>query len=101
MSLQKCDKCNTQFKWSKIIKSLFLAYSPIQCNQCGTEHRIIFFSRIILSLLSVLPLWLLGFIILTQLSSSISYTFSIMILSGVFLFLFLLFPFFAKYKSEY
>ncbi|MGE7926063.1 TIGR04104 family putative zinc finger protein [Viridibacillus arvi] len=99
MSLQKCDKCNTQIKWSKIIKSLFLAYRPIQCNQCGTVHRIRFSSRIIFSLLSVLPLWLLGFIILNQLSLSIFYTFSIIILSGVFLFL--LFPFLAKYKSEY
>ncbi|WP_083446210.1 TIGR04104 family putative zinc finger protein [Viridibacillus arvi] len=98
MSLQKCDKCNTQFKWSKIIKSLFLSYRPIQCNQCGTEHRIIFFSRIILSLLSVLPLWLFGFIISPQLSLSISYTFPIIILYVVFLFL--LFPFFSKYKSE-
>ncbi|MFJ5564335.1 TIGR04104 family putative zinc finger protein [Lysinibacillus xylanilyticus] len=99
MSLQKCDKCNTQFKWSKIIKSIFLAYRPIQCNQCGTEHGIIFFSRIILSLLSVLPLCLFGSIISTQLSLSISYTVSIMILYCVFLVL--LFPFFAKYNSEY
>ncbi|OMC89020.1 TIGR04104 family putative zinc finger protein [Viridibacillus sp. FSL H7-0596] len=99
MRLQKCDKCNTQFKWSIIFKSLFLAHRPIQCNQCGTEHRIIFFSRVILSFLSVIPLWIFGFIISTQLSLSISYTFSIMIIYGVFLFLLL--PYFAKYNSEY
>ncbi|MFJ7737677.1 TIGR04104 family putative zinc finger protein [Lysinibacillus sp. NPDC097287] len=98
MSLQKCDQCNTQFKWSTIVSSIFLAHRPIQCNQCDTNHRVTFFSRIILSLLSVVPLWIFGYIIARQLSLSFSYTFSIMIIYSVFMFL--LFPFFVKYNSK-
>ncbi|MGE7768585.1 TIGR04104 family putative zinc finger protein [Peribacillus sp. NPDC096540] len=99
MNLQKCDKCNTQFKWGKISKSLFLAYRPIQCNQCGMKHRITFFSRIIISLLIVPPIWIFSFIISNQLSLSTSYTVSIMIIYSVLISLF--FPFLVKYSFDY
>ncbi len=56
MGLQKCDTCGNRFNWSTIYKSLLIAYRPIKCSQCDTEHRIIFFSRSIVPLLIILPM---------------------------------------------
>ncbi|MGE8082036.1 TIGR04104 family putative zinc finger protein [Peribacillus loiseleuriae] len=99
MNLQKCDKCNTQFKWSKIYKSSFLAYR-LQCSQCGTKHKITFLSRIIISLLIGLPLWIFGITtILDGLSVSNFYIFSVVIIYPVLISL--SFPFLMKYRSDY
>lgn len=95
--MQKCEKCNNQFSWSQIYKSLGL-YRPIQCKQCNTPHRITFASRIILSLLVVAPVWVFGFMKPTQLSLSTSNTVSIMIL--YFILISLCFPLIVKYNSD-
>jgi CXXC-20-CXXC protein len=56
MGLQKCETCGNRFKWSTIYKSLLIAYRPIKCSECNTEHLIIFFSRSIVPLLIILPM---------------------------------------------
>ena len=56
MGLQTCDTCGNRFNWSTIYKSLLIAYRPIKCSECNTVHQIMFSSRIIASLLIVLPM---------------------------------------------
>ncbi|QFF98650.1 hypothetical protein PB01_07280 [Psychrobacillus glaciei] len=70
MELKKCEKCNTQFSWGKIYKSLMIAYQPIVCSQCNTSHKIAFSSRVTVSITIVLPLMIFLFLISRQLSLS-------------------------------
>ncbi|MFJ5770113.1 TIGR04104 family putative zinc finger protein [Psychrobacillus sp. NPDC093180] len=98
MGLQNCEICKSQFKWSKIYKSLCAAYRPIQCSQCELNHRITFSSRILLALLTVLPIMIFGSYFLNKWSLSISYIALIMIIYGMFLSVF--FPYLVKYSSD-
>lgn len=98
MGVQKCEKCHSLFSWSKIFKSLWLGYRPVQCRQCGVKHRISFFSRILLSLLTVIPMFLFGSTLINKWSLSIPYIVSLMIIYGVLLSA--LFPYLAKYNSN-
>lgn len=53
--MQRCNNCNLPFKWSGIYKSVMWLYKPIQCEKCGTDYKISFPSRFIVSFL-VLPI---------------------------------------------
>lgn len=100
MHIQKCDKCNTQFKWGTVYKSLMCGYKPILCNECGTNHKIIFTSRIKVSLLSIVPLIILGYLMLSfHFFSPIILLIIIMVVFAVLLTL--LDPFVAKYNSDF
>lgn len=97
MKLKKCEKCNAQFSWSKIYKSLMIAYQPIVCSQCNTSHTIAFSSRIKVSIVMVLPLSIFLFLIPEQLYLS---TFAIVSsLVIYFALISLIFPFIVKYNS--
>ncbi|WP_375220389.1 TIGR04104 family putative zinc finger protein [Psychrobacillus sp. PGGUH221] len=61
MSLQKCDSCNTNFKWKVIYLSLIKGYKPIQCSKCSTEHKITFTSRLIVVGLTILPMLIFAY----------------------------------------
>ena len=61
MGLQKCDKCKSQFKWSKILKSLWKGYKPIQCDNCSSEHKLTFPSRFTVISLTMLPFFIFYF----------------------------------------
>ncbi|KOO51528.1 TIGR04104 family putative zinc finger protein [Viridibacillus arvi] len=98
MWLQNCEKCKFQFNWSKIFKSIWAAYRPIQCSQCGTKHRITFTSRTLISLLTIPPMMIFGSSLLNKWSLSISYTVLIMIIYGVLLSV--VFPYLVKYSSD-
>ena len=97
--MQECTHCQTPFKWSTVYKSLWFAYSPIHCNNCGAKHRITFTSRIIATImLVVLPLaWI-------NLSLN-KLTFDATISISLFIFLYILVsvfsPFLVHYKSSY
>ncbi|WP_445661453.1 TIGR04104 family putative zinc finger protein [Bacillus sp. FSL K6-3431] len=97
--MQKCDKCKTKFKWKQLLISLYLAYKPIQCRQCGTWHKIAFSSRIVVSLLTVLPLWILGLFLLNKISLSMLTTGLALIIFSSLLSLFL--PILMRYSSKY
>ena len=96
--MQKCDKCNAQFKWKPIYKSLCLAYKPIQCSQCGTRHRIATSSRVLVSLLTVPPLIIFGFYISSNFSLTSFYIAALMITLGVIISVFL--PFLLRYDAD-
>ena len=95
MNLQKCDKCNAQFKWTEIYRSLWLVYRPIRCNKCGTKHKIVFSSRILLSFLSVVPM-----VVFDLFVSKFTIFFTIMINIIFIVLLSLFLPFFVKYTSD-
>ncbi|WP_391121587.1 TIGR04104 family putative zinc finger protein [Psychrobacillus sp. L3] len=94
MNLKKCD---TQFSWSKIYKSLMIAYQPIVCSQCNTSHKIAFSSRIMVSIVIVLPLTIFLFLIPEQLYLSTFATVSSLVI--YFALVSSLFPFLVKYNS--
>ncbi|WP_427138832.1 TIGR04104 family putative zinc finger protein [Psychrobacillus psychrodurans] len=59
--MQKCEKCNTHFSWSKIYESFWLNYKPINCNECDTTHKITTPSRIIFVSLTIFPMLSFGY----------------------------------------
>jgi len=98
MGLQKCTKCSNRFTWSTIYKSLLLGYKPIKCSDCNTELRITFFSRIIASILTVLPIYLIGVYLANTIYFSIPAIFFVIILSGILISF--IFPFLMKYRAS-
>ncbi|MCA1057660.1 hypothetical protein LCL96_01855 [Rossellomorea aquimaris] len=53
--MQKCDKCNTQFSWSEIFKSYIWIYTPIECRNCGTVHKITLLGRLTFVSYTIVP----------------------------------------------
>ncbi|MGH2317434.1 TIGR04104 family putative zinc finger protein [Planococcus sp. SE5232] len=60
--MQRCVDCQTPFTWKQINKSVWLAYKPITCPNCGMLHKVQFLSRILASIMMVGPLFVLNFI---------------------------------------
>ncbi|MFC7686290.1 TIGR04104 family putative zinc finger protein [Ureibacillus sp. GCM10028918] len=54
--MQKCGKCNSAFSWSNIFKSFKWTFKPIECDYCGTKHKISFFGRCTFAVLTTLPM---------------------------------------------
>ncbi|WP_091480962.1 TIGR04104 family putative zinc finger protein [Gracilibacillus orientalis] len=54
--LQKCSKCNRHFRWAEIYNSFVWSYKPIECNKCGTEHRITISGRFTCVFLIIVPM---------------------------------------------
>ncbi|MGG1629561.1 TIGR04104 family putative zinc finger protein [Rossellomorea sp. NRS-1567] len=94
--LQKCDHCNTPFCWSEIYKSFVWTYKPIECNNCGTEHRITILGRLSFVLCTIVP----AMIFMNFLSPFDNFILTFVILISILLGGSLLTPFFVKYKGE-
>ncbi|WP_043931846.1 TIGR04104 family putative zinc finger protein [Bacillus sp. EB01] len=56
--MQKCENCKSPFSWRKIYKSLSWFYKPIECDNCGTKHKITMFSRSTVAAISTLPIFI-------------------------------------------
>lgn len=54
--MQKCKICNKEFSWSRIFKSIWNGYKPVECIDCKTKHYIYFVSRILIALSIPFPL---------------------------------------------
>ncbi|NCU19088.1 TIGR04104 family putative zinc finger protein [Pallidibacillus pasinlerensis] len=93
--MQKCNNCNTPFNWRIIFKSFWWIYKPIECDTCGTEHKITLFGRSTIAAMSILPIWIFGYIL--------SPTDNIFVLAGIGLLMgiidFLLSPYIVRYKK--
>jgi CXXC-20-CXXC protein len=94
MFIQKCKNCSKKFKWSTIIKATWDFYSPIECDNCKTKHYVRFSSRIIIAILLPLPL------LFTNISYSISSSYSIFIDIMWFLLVIFLSPFLTRYFTK-
>jgi len=97
LGIQKCEHCTHRFSWSKIYKSNTYIYKPIKCSQCGTEHQVLFTSRIVASIMVVLPIYLFGFLIASQWEISTGYTILSMVSIGLISTLIL--PYVMKYQA--
>ena len=62
--LQKCTKCNRRFGWSKIFKSYKWTYGPLECDNCGTIHKITIFGRCTIVFLTMLPFLIVQFFLI-------------------------------------
>ncbi|WP_391122257.1 TIGR04104 family putative zinc finger protein [Psychrobacillus sp. L3] len=94
--MQKCEKCNAHFSWSKIYESFWLNYKPIKCYECDTTHKITFTSSLIFVSFTVLPM--LTFFYFRSPFSNGLVTLGI----GIFIFIIgsLLAPFLVTYKES-
>ncbi|HSJ38357.1 MAG TPA: TIGR04104 family putative zinc finger protein [Planococcus sp. (in: firmicutes)] len=54
--MQKCTECKQAFKWSQLYQSLWLAFRPVTCRSCGTVHRVGSASRLLATLLLLVPM---------------------------------------------
>lgn len=43
------------FKWSQLFQSLWIAFRPITCRNCGTVHNVASASRLLATLLLLVP----------------------------------------------
>lgn len=65
ITVQKCQKCENQFTWKSMEKSLFWGYKPITCSRCHSTHYVSFWTRIILAgSITMIPLGLMFMIII-------------------------------------
>lgn len=56
MVMQKCPNCRQRFSYKSVIKLLLRGYKPVACPQCSEVSRISSLSRIVISILIVLPM---------------------------------------------
>lgn len=96
LALQKCNKCNKQFRWSKIYESFWLNYKPIICNECDTTHKITMLSTLIFVSITILPMLSFGFF-LTPFSNGLM---TLGIATFIFIIGSLLAPFLVTYKES-
>lgn len=97
-ALQKCGKCTAKFSWSKIYKSFWWTYKPIECNECGTIHKITMPGRIIFTSLTTIPMLLVGHLLINYYNIyNIFMTIGIALFVGMIGSLFT--PFFVTYKK--
>lgn len=93
--MQKCEKCNSQFSWSKIFNSFWWTYKPIVCDNCGTKHKITILSRFKVVGMTFLPMW----IYLLFVSPFVNFFVSIGIGISIAIIGFLFTPFVVRYKE--
>ena len=94
--MQKCEKCNATFSWSKIFKSYKWTYRPIECENCGTIHKITILGRCTIVAVSILPMQIFYY-------SLIPFDHIFLTLGVGFLIAtigFLLSPYVVRYKAE-
>lgn len=98
MGIQQCAECHANLKWTFIIKSIWLGYKPIQCHQCGKQHKVSFKTRYKTTISMIIPLFLLAMIVTRVFDLSTIQSLGSMVL-GVVLITFIL-PFCIKYTTE-
>ncbi|MGE7981963.1 TIGR04104 family putative zinc finger protein [Solibacillus sp. NPDC093137] len=62
--MQKCIKCNSQFGWRKIFQSYKWTYGPLECDNCGSIHKIAIFGRFTVAFLTMLPFLIVQFFLI-------------------------------------
>ncbi|MBO0589022.1 hypothetical protein I2484_17140 [Sporosarcina sp. E16_8] len=95
--MQKCDHCNTPFTYGEINKSLWLAYRPIKCRQCGTKHKVLIASRFVLSII-VVPITVFGIYLTSNFNLSILSMLAMVLLLTIPVSL--LFPYLVKFSDD-
>ncbi|WP_412177870.1 TIGR04104 family putative zinc finger protein [Sporosarcina sp. YIM B06819] len=98
LKLQKCNHCNAQFTRGEINKSLWLAYRPIVCTQCGTKHKVLIASRL-LSVVVTVPFALLGIYLVNNYNQSLLSVLSIII--PLTLLASVISPYLVRYSDDY
>ncbi|WP_236015725.1 TIGR04104 family putative zinc finger protein [Planococcus soli] len=91
--MQQCEICHTSFTWKQISKSLWLAYKPVLCPNCGRRHKIQFLSRLLASLMIVGPLFVLNS--LSPFAGTGNFIFSVLIVVPAVL---LVLPYMMRYR---
>lgn len=54
--MQRCAICNQPFKWNQFFISLWLAFQPVKCRNCGTVYKVANTSRLLATLLLLVPI---------------------------------------------
>ncbi|MCM3004104.1 TIGR04104 family putative zinc finger protein [Priestia koreensis] len=95
--MQKCTCCGQSFSWKEVCKASAFLYSPLTCKNCGTEHTITVWTRLLMGLFISIPMTSIIFF-LDRYHLSIGYQ-----IISIFLYLVLItlfFPYLARYKRS-
>ena len=92
--IQRCKTCSKQFKWKSIIRSIWLGYKPIECDNCKSKYHIRFISKLLISLSIALPILFQNYL------SSLFKSYSILIYLLWVLLVILISPFLSRYNKE-
>ncbi len=95
--MQKCKNCNSPFSWSKITKSIGWLYKPIECDNCGTKHKITILGRWTVAALCTLPILIFYFFLSSFNNDYVTIGIVLLIYSVILLFA----PFVVRYKKEF
>ncbi|WP_308786063.1 TIGR04104 family putative zinc finger protein [Planomicrobium stackebrandtii] len=91
--MQQCVNCRTPFSWKQVSKSLWLAYKPIACPNCGSLHKVQFLSRLLASIFMVIPIYAAYFF--TQLIGPGTFLISVLV---IMLSVILAIPYLMRYR---
>ncbi|WP_377892267.1 TIGR04104 family putative zinc finger protein [Alkalihalobacillus sp. R86527] len=95
--MPQCDVCQNKFSWKTVQKAMFFAYRPITCKKCGTVNQVTFISRILVAILSVVPIGLLGMFV--NATSTISFSSTIALMAAYSVGMYLCLPYIVNYQS--
>ncbi|WP_445383016.1 TIGR04104 family putative zinc finger protein [Robiginitalea sp. IMCC43444] len=76
--MKKCASCNNQFSIKQLLRSAWLGYEKINCQHCEAIYEHSFFNRVLVSLISIMPI-VIAFIIVEY--YDLNYSISFMLLS--------------------
>jgi CXXC-20-CXXC protein len=81
----KCDNCNTEFKYSSLLKSFWSGYANIKCEQCDAvfEHKT--FNRLVGGL--IIGVSLVASTVIVQDSSILKTAIGFIVIAGLLLLL--------------
>lgn len=54
--MKKCENCNNQFSTRQLLRSAWLGYEKINCRNCDAVYEHSLFNRVLVSLISIMPL---------------------------------------------
>ena len=98
MKLQQCEKCASIFDWKQIYKSICFNYRPINCNECGSQHKIHFLSRFIVVMVSLVPTY--SFLIISPQYLKVNFWIGLFIIIGWVSLSSLIIPFLVRYTTS-
>ncbi|WP_188634359.1 TIGR04104 family putative zinc finger protein [Lentibacillus kapialis] len=93
--LQRCQNCNMSFSWNKIFKAFWgWVYRPVECDNCGAEHKITIPGRFIFVSLTIFPM-----LLFTNFLSPFDNLFATLGIGfAIFIIGFLFVPYFVRFK---
>ncbi|KOO46091.1 TIGR04104 family putative zinc finger protein [Priestia koreensis] len=95
--MQKCTCCGQSFSWKEVWKANAFLYSPLTCKNCGTEHTVTFWTRLIMGVFIATLLTMIN-VFLNRYHLAVRY--QIIFVCVYLVLMIVLFPYLARYKRS-